>query len=187
VLLVLLCVACSGSGKKPVLLPTTTTSATSTTAAVSSSTTTSTSSTTSTTRPATTTTSVKTSVQATTTTAAHRAPKTTYLTYKDNGSQVAGIVGDTFEVGLIACGNCGSRWVVTGIPAADTVAYEGEQDSTSPTSAGPTSTTAAQVRVQTFTFKAVGPHSTGLVIGYYAQGSTTASQTFSVTFHISAS
>lgn len=186
-----LCVACSGSSHKRAPAPATT-SSTGVSAPTTAAVTTVATSATSTSVPPT---SVKTtSTVATTTTT--RAPRTTVLTQSANGSQVSGIVGDIFKVELSACtASCGYRWVITGLPSPQVLTYLGEQDTppstttTAPSTTVSTTTTAPPTTggstTQTFSFKAVGAHGTGLIIGYFPPASATASATYTLTFHIS--
>jgi len=175
------CVACSGSSsKKPtpttITNPSTTTAVTTTvvpttTVPVTLAPVTSKTTTTTTTKPHTTTTVA--------------GPPTTVLTVANNGQTITGVVGETFEVELVACeASCGYRWVVTGIPSPVVLTDEGETDTpTTPTTVSSVPETGGST-TQIFTFKAVGAHTTGLIIGYFPPGSNQASQTFQVTFTI---
>lgn len=106
----------------------------------------------------------------------------------DNGKTVTLHVGDTLEVVLTACQDCGYSWYMTGKPNPAVFTYEGEQSATPST----TSTTAGEPPVvgqpvtDTWTFKAVGAHTTGFIAGYFPPGQSTPSQTFQVRLTVTA-
>lgn len=118
---------------------------------------------------------------ATTTTAAHT-PGTVNIGSAQNGQTVVLHVGDTLVISLDGCGGCGYSWQMTGKPNPVVLTYEGEQTTTAST----TSTTAGQPPMvglpvtYTWTFKAVGAHTTGFIAQYYPPGRNTPAQTYAV-------
>ena len=98
-------------------------------------------------------------------------------------------VGDTLQISLTGCADCGYSWRMTGQPSPVVFSYEGEQSTTPST----TSTSAGQPPVVgqpvtwTWTFKAVGAHTTGFIAQYFPPGQgAKPSQTFSVQLRVTA-
>ncbi|MHB8450435.1 MAG: protease inhibitor I42 family protein [Mycobacteriales bacterium] len=107
------------------------------------------------------------------------------MTAANNGQRVTGAVGDTLKVELTACTSCGYTWHVTGIPSPAVLRYDGEQDvSAGPSPAPGSPPVAGGHTTQVFTYTAVGAHTTGLQAGYYGPGTSTPSQTYSLTIQI---
>ena len=168
---------CSSSTSKTTKTTTTTTTSTSTT--------TSTTSTTVAAAGVTTTTHPGTSTTAPPTTTAH-VPQTVTLTEADNLHDVTLHVGDKLKIVLTGCASCGSQWFMTGQPDPVVFSYDGEQSppSTTTTTGGAPPTTGNQSVTYTFSFTAVGAHTTGFTAGYFVSGQSTPSQTFSVNLHV---
>jgi predicted secreted protein len=98
-------------------------------------------------------------------------------------------VGDTVQIALTGCADCGYSWRMTGQPSPVVFSYQGEQSSTP----GTTSTSAGQPPIVgqpvtwTWTFKAVSAHTTGFTAGYFPPGQgTKATQNFAVQLRVAA-
>lgn len=107
------------------------------------------------------------------------------MTAAQNGQTVALRVGDDLVVSLDGCGGCGYTWRMTGQPSTVVFSYEGEQ-TTTPTTAAGSSSTAGPPASYSWTFKAVAAHTTRFTAGYFPPGSGGApTQSFDVTLTVS--